>query len=278
MTTDDLGKYGVWQAYSTMTPQAAREIEELGYGAIWLGGSPAADWDGYDGLLEATASITIATSIVNIWSSPAKTAADTYHRLEQRFPGRFLLGVGAGHRENDGDYTKPYDALVAYLDELDELGVPQRGRALAALGPRVAKLARDRTAAALPYLTVPEHVAELRTQLGPDALIIPEHKVVLDTDADRARAAARPVIGFYTGLSNYTNNLRRFGFDDADLTTPGSDRLFDAVVAHGDADRVADQVTAHLRAGGDHIAVQILGAHDTLPALRALAPVLAARA
>lgn len=277
MTADDLGKYGVWQPHSTVTPAAAREIEELGYGALWLGGSPAADWDGYDALLEATDTLTVATSIVNIWSSTAKDAAETYHRLEARFPGRFLLGVGAGHREHDGDYTKPYDALVAYLDDLDAAGVPAHGRALAALGPRVAKLARDRTAAALPYLTVPEHTAALRAQLGPDARIIPEHKVVFDADPDRARTTGAPVFGFYLGLSNYTGNLRRFGFDDADLTAPGSDRLYDAVIAHGDAEAITAKLTAHLDAGADHIAVQILGAADPLPALRALAPLLAQR-
>ncbi|MFC9997439.1 LLM class F420-dependent oxidoreductase [Nocardia sp. NPDC127526] len=277
MAKDDLGKIGVWQYYSALTPAAMRELEQLGYGTVWLGGSPPANWDGYDALLEGSDTITLASSIVNIWASPSKDAAATFHRLNDRFPGRFILGVGAGHREQTDAYTKPYDALAAYLDDLDAAGVPAGQRALAALGPRVAKLARDRTLGPLPYLTVPEHTASLRELLGPDTFIGVEHKVVFDEDPERARATGRDTVGFYLGLSNYTNNLRRFGFTDADLTAPGTDRILDALAVHGTPEQIADQLTAHLRAGADHVAVQILGS-DYLPALRALAPVLAERA
>ncbi|WP_369636175.1 LLM class F420-dependent oxidoreductase [Nocardia sp. JMUB6875] len=276
MAFDNLGKFGVWQPYPQLTPETVRELEELGYGTVWLGSSPPADWDGYEGLLAATESLVVATSIVNVWGSAPETAAETYLRLEDKFPGRFLLGVGVGHREHTGTYAKPYDALVHYLDVLDARGVPQHGRALAALGPRVARLARDRTAGALPYLTVPEHTAELRGILGPDALLAVEHKVVLDTDPVRARAVGRERAGFYLGLSNYVNNLRRFDFDDADLQAPGSDRYVDAVVAHGDAAAIADRLAEHQRAGADHVAVQVLD-DDLLATLRTLAPVLAER-
>lgn len=276
MALDNLGKFGVWQPYPQFTPETVRELEELGYGTVWLGSSPPADWDGYEGLLAATESLVVATSIVNVWGSAPEAAAQTYLRLEDKFPGRFLLGVGVGHREHTGTYAKPYDALVEYLDVLDARGVPRHGRALAALGPRVARLARDRTAGALPYLTVPEHTAELRAILGPDALLAVEHKVVLDTDPDRARAVGRERAGFYLGLSNYVNNLRRFDFDDADLQAPGSDRYVDAVVAHGDAAAIADRLAEHARAGADHVAVQVLG-DDPLATLRTLAPVLAER-
>ncbi|WP_067538041.1 LLM class F420-dependent oxidoreductase [Nocardia crassostreae] len=274
MAKDDLGKVGVWQHYSALSPAAVSELEQLGYGTVWLGGSPPADWDGYDALLEATSTLTVATSIINIWATPAKDAAAAFHRLEDRFPGRFLLGVGAGHREHTDAYTKPYDALAAYLDDLDEAAVPADRCALAAFGPRVATLARDRTLGALPYLTVPEHTASLRELLGPDTLIATENKVVLDTDAERARTTGRNTVDFYLGLRNYTSNLRRYGFTDADLTAPASDRLVDALVAHGSPEQIADRLAAHLRAGGDHVAVQILG--DPLPALRVLAPALAA--
>lgn len=276
MALNNVGKFGVWQSHTITTPQAVAEMEELGYGAIWLGSSPAADWDGYDKLLSASNSIVVGTSIVNIWSTPAKAAAQTYLRLEDKYPGRFLLGVGAGHREATDTYAKPYDALVDYLDVLDAEGVPQHGRALAALGPRVARLARDRTAGALPYLTVPAHIRELREILGPDKLLVAEHKVTLDTDLERARETGRRRAGFYLGLSNYANNLRRIGFDDADLIAPGSDTYIDAVVAHGTAEQIADRVTEHVTAGADHISVQVL-ADDTLPTLRALAPLLAER-
>ncbi|MEC3917716.1 LLM class F420-dependent oxidoreductase [Nocardia sp. CDC160] len=276
MAFDHLGKFGAWQFYTQFTPEAVRELEELGYGAVWLGGSPPADWEGYEQLLAGSESITVATSIVNVWGSKPETAADTWLWLEDKFPGRFLLGIGVGHREHTDVYTKPYDALTNYLDVLDAHGVPQHGRALAALGPRVTKLARDRSAGALPYLTVPEHTAEVRGILGPDPLLAVEHKVALDEDADRARAAGREKAGFYLGLINYVNNLRRFGFDETDLTQPGSDHFVDAVVAHGSAEQIADRLAEHVRAGANHVAPQILG-EDYLSALRTLAPLLAER-
>ncbi|MEU6585946.1 LLM class F420-dependent oxidoreductase [Nocardia sp. NPDC046763] len=276
MAFDHLGKFGAWQFYTQFTPEAVRELEDLGYGAVWLGGSPPADWDGYEELLAGSESIVVATSIVNVWGSTAEAAADTYLRLEEKFPGRFLLGIGVGHPEHTGAYTKPYDALVNYLDVLDARGVPQQGRALAALGPRVAKLARDRSAGALPYLTVPEHTAELRGILGPDKLLVAEHKVVLDEDAARARVSGREKAGFYLGLVNYVNNLRRFGFDETDLIQPGSDRFVDAVVAHGSAAQVADRLAEHVQAGANHVAPQVVGG-DYLEVLRTLAPLLAER-
>ncbi len=276
MAFDHLGKFGAWQFYTQFTPESVRELEVLGYGAVWLGGSPPADWDGYEDLLGGSESIVVATSIVNVWGSSAEAAADTYLRLEEKFPGRFLLGIGVGHPEQTGAYTKPYEALVDYLDILDARGVPERGRALAALGPRVAKLARDRSAGALPYLTVPEHTAELRAILGPDKLLVTEHKVVLDEDPARARVSGREKAGFYLGLINYVNNLRRFGFDETDLTQPGSDRFVDAVVAHGSADRIADRLAEHVQAGANHVAAQVVGG-DYLEVLRTLAPLLAER-
>ncbi|MRH92226.1 TIGR03620 family F420-dependent LLM class oxidoreductase [Nocardia sp. SYP-A9097] len=277
MANDRLGKFGVWLPHPMATPDGVRELEQLGYGAIWLGSSPAADWDGYEALLSASESITIGTSIVNVWASPAEESARTFHRLEDRYPGRFLLGIGAGHREQNDGYTKPFDALVNYLDELDEAGVPKERRALAALGPKVAELARDRTAGALPYLTTPDHTAALRTLLGPDTLIATEHKIVLDADPERARTIGRDYTRFYLTLSNYANNLRRSGFGPEELEGPGSDRLVDALILHGTPDRILDAATAHLRAGGDHVALQVVGG-DHLQALRTLAPLLTAHA
>ncbi|WP_405137735.1 LLM class F420-dependent oxidoreductase [Nocardia sp. NBC_01388] len=276
MANEQFGKFGVWQPHLLVTPEAVRELEELGYGAVWLGTSPPADWDGYDALFADSQSIIIGTSIVNVWATPAKASADLFHRLESKYPGRFLLGIGAGHREHNDGYTKPYDALVNYLDELDEAGVPTNGRALAALGPKVAKLARDRTAGALPYLATPAHTADLRALFGPDTLLAPEQKVVLEEDPQQARTIARERAAFYLNLANYVNNLRRYGFDDQDLTYPGSDRVIDAIAPHGTPDQIADALTAHLTAGADHVAIQILGG-DYVPALRTLAPYLAAR-
>ncbi|WP_336082211.1 LLM class F420-dependent oxidoreductase [Nocardia sp. SSK8] len=268
------GTYGVWRGYQGVTPGDAREIEGLGFGAVWLGGSPPGDLAAAEGLLAATESLTVGTSIVNIWTAPAGVVAESFHRIERRFPGRFLLGIGAGHREANGaDAIKPYDALVSYLDELDAAGVPKQSRALAALGPRVLELARDRSAGALPYLAPPEHTRSARGVVGADALLVAEQKVVVDGDPERARAVARTMIPMYLGLVNYVSNLRRLGFSEADLTSPGSDRLIDVLALHGEPERVAAGLAAHLDAGAGHVAIQVLG-EDYLAALRALATVL----
>ncbi|MBV9514604.1 MAG: LLM class flavin-dependent oxidoreductase, partial [Mycobacteriaceae bacterium] len=145
----NVGRYGVWTG-GAPEPEQAADIEKLGYGAIWVGKSPSAALDFAEPILEATRSLTLATGIVNIWAAPAKQVADSYLRIENAYPGRFLLGVGVGHRERTEEYRKPYDALAAYLDELDELGVPTSRRVLAALGPKVLKLAAQRSAGAHP--------------------------------------------------------------------------------------------------------------------------------
>ncbi|MFC9473111.1 LLM class F420-dependent oxidoreductase [Nocardia sp. NPDC056952] len=274
MTISDLGKFGVWRHYKGFAPAAAREIEELGYGALWLGGSPPAELPVVESLLEATESLTVGTSIVNIWTAPVEAVAESFHRIDRRFPGRFLLGIGVGHREANGaGAVKPYDALVAYLDELDAAGVPKERRALAALGPRVLTLARDRTAGALPYLAPPEHTKSARETLGADALLVAEQKVVLDDDVARARGLARGTVSMYLGLVNYLSNLRRVGFSEQDITKPGSDRLIDVLAVNGTPAEVAAGLVAHLDAGADHVAIQPLN-EDYLEALRALAAVL----
>ncbi|WP_330252298.1 LLM class F420-dependent oxidoreductase [Nocardia sp. NBC_00565] len=274
MAIEGLGRFGVWRRYPEFTPADASELEGLGYGALWLGGSPPADLPVVESLLEATESITVATSIVNIWTAPAKQVAESFHRIDARFPGRFLLGLGAGHPEAVSEYRKPYDALVEYFDELDAEGVPKQRRALAALGSRVLKLAAERSAGALPYLVTTEHTARARAVLGDGALLATEHKVVLDEDPVRARATAIPRVEFYLDLQNYVANLRRLGFTDDDLTKPGSDRLYRGIVAHGGLESVVDQLSAHLAAGADHVAIQVLDG-DPSSTLRALAPLLA---
>jgi probable F420-dependent oxidoreductase len=224
------------------------------------------------------ASITVATGIVNIWRYDATSVAAAYHRVEKLYPGRFLLGIGIGHPEAIGDrYTRPYEATVSYLDELDAAHVPVERRVLAALGPRMLKLSAERSAGAHPYLTVPEHTRQARAILGTDVLLAPEQKVVLETDPEAARAIGRPFVDKpYLHLVNYTNNLRSLGYTDEDLADGGSDRLIDALAVHGDLATVAAGITAHLDAGADHVGVHLLGASgaDTLPGYAALASVL----
>ena len=273
----DLGRYGVWTG-GPVTPDQAVEIEKLGYGAVWVGKSPSADLAFVEPILEQTQTIQLATGIVNIWSADADEVADSYDRIENAFPGRFLLGVGVGHPERTKEYRKPYDALVDYLDALDAKKVPTSRRVLAALGPKVLKLAAQRSAGAHPYLTTPEHTAEARDVVGPTVFLAPEHKVVLSTDADAARAIGREVVDYYMDLSNYVNSWKRLGFTDDDVAKPGSDKLIDAVVAHGTADDIAKRLGEHLDAGADHVAIQVLGGADKLlPTLSELAGPLGLR-
>lgn len=253
-----LGRFGIWRAATQTTPVLAASIEDLGYGAIWLGGSPGGDLAIVGELLGATSSLVVGTSIVNIWNDDAATIAADFARIEADYPGRFVLGVGAGHPEATREYASPYDSLAAYVDGLLAGGVPAGRIVLAALGPKVLALARDRTAGAIPYLVTPEHTRLARQILGPDALLAPEQKVVIDTDTAAARKLGRERVGFYLGLTNYTANLRRIGFTDADLTGGGSDALIDALAVHGSVADVVAQVGGHLEAGADHVCLQLL--------------------
>jgi probable F420-dependent oxidoreductase len=249
-----------------VSPELAAQLEQLGYGTLWLGGSPSADLEIVDQLLAATTTLSVGTSIVNMWQSDPGTVARSYSRIETDFPGRFVLGVGAGHREATPDYASPYDTLAGYVDQLEAARVPLERVVLAALGPRVLKLAADRAGGAIPYLVPPEHTRRAREILGPDKLLAPEHKVVLDPDPLTARElGSRRVRTPYLGLVNYTSNLRRLGYTDADLSGGGSDKLIDAVVAHGTAEQIAARLTAHLEAGADHVCVQLLTRGDTDP-------------
>ncbi|MDP9166713.1 MAG: LLM class F420-dependent oxidoreductase [Actinomycetota bacterium] len=266
-----LGRFGVWTA-GAVTPEQAVEIEKLGYGAVWVGGSPAAELDFVEPILEATETLQVATGIVNVWSAPAAEVAKSYHRIEKAYPGRFLLGIGIGHPEATDEYRKPYDVLVEYLDALDAASVPTSRRVLAALGPKVLQLSAKRSAGAHPYLTTPEHTAQAHDLIGNAVFLAPEHKVVLARDAAAAREIGRQTVEFYLGLSNYVNNLKRLGFTDLDVEKPGSDKLIDAVVAHGTPDDIANRLREHLDAGADHVCIQVLGGQDALiPTLTELA-------
>ncbi|BBY49254.1 LLM class F420-dependent oxidoreductase [Mycolicibacterium arabiense] len=277
----DLGTFGVFGHYSQfrqLSPEQLREIEALGYGAIWAGGSPPAELDWVDPVLEVTDHIKLATGIVNIWTAAAGPVAESYHRLEAAYPGRFLLGIGVGHPEAHTEFAKPYDALTEYLDELDQHGVPKERRVVAALGPQVLKLSARRSAGAHPYLTTPEHTAQARELLGAEAFIAPEHKVVLTTDAAEARRVGRKALEVYLGLTNYLNNWKRLGFTDADVAKPGSDALVDSVVAYGTTEEITARLRQHLEAGADHVPVQVLTGTDKLvPALAELAGALGLR-
>ena len=264
-----LGTFGIWsgvwsdaqrgvQPYTTEFEEAAIELDELGFGALWMGASPSVAWARK--VLDATSHLTVATGILSIWEHEAADVAAERAELEKIHPGRFLLGLGVSHSHLADQYARPYSAMRAYLDELDAAAepVPAQARVLAALGPKMLALARDRAAGAHPYLVTAEHTAKAREILGPDALLAPELKVVLDTDLDRARATARNYLDFYLAMPNYTGSLLRLGFTQDDFRDGGSDRLVDAVFALGDADAVGARVAEFLAAGADHLALQLV--------------------
>ncbi len=263
---DQLGQWGIWRAGHQLTADLAASLEDYGFGALWVGSSPDGDLALIDDLLAATRTLTVGTSIINIWKDDPHLVARSFAQVQQRHPGRFVLGVGAGHPEATQRYQRPYETLASYVDTLLDDGVPREALVLAALGPRVLRLAADRTAGAIPYLVPPEHTRLAREILGPDLLLAPEQKAVLDTDPARARALGRERVRTpYLGLVNYTSNLRRFGWTDADLSGGGSDALIDALVAHGTADEVAAQLARQLEAGADHVVVQLLTEPDADP-------------
>lgn len=283
----NVGSVGVW-TFSGLWPddpaeagEAAAELEELGYGGVWLGGA-AGNLEVPARLLAGTRRLTVATGIVNVWTEPMDTVAAAYAQVSAEHPDRFLLGLGAGHAANveptGQRYERPYGKLVETLNRLDAATppVPKAGRALAALGPRVLALAGERTAGAHPYLTTPDHTHAARNILGPDPLLAPEQKVALETHPSRARELARQGIKRYLGLPNYANNLLRLGYTDDDLADGGSDRLVDALVAWGDPERIAARVRAHRDAGAGHVCVQVLTDPLRLPRdeWRELAPAL----
>ncbi|WP_037676496.1 LLM class F420-dependent oxidoreductase [Streptomyces griseus] len=282
---ETVGRYGIWSVgLRSEDPdrrgelsEAAAELEELGYGAIWLGGNSAAAHA--VPLIEATSRIAVGTSIQSIWQHEAADSAAAFADLEKTHPGRFVLGIGVSHARSVEQYRRPYSALVSYVDALDEAGTPADRRVLAALGPKSLELTRDRAAGTIPYLVTPEHTAHAREILGEGPLLAPELGVVLETDPARARALAREFLALYLPLPNYTNNFLRHGFTEDDLTDGGSDRLVDALFAWGDETRIRERITTFQQAGADHLALQVIDgeSRDSLPteAWRTLASLLA---
>jgi probable F420-dependent oxidoreductase len=267
-----LGKIGIWRRYQP-GPGVVPELEALGYGALWLGSSPSLD--DARAYLEASEEITIATGILNIWQHDPADVARQHLELAEQYPGSFLLGIGVGHPEATSDYTRPLTAMRKFFDGLEAGGVPREEMVAAALGPKMLDLAAERSLGTHPYFTTPEHTRFARERIGPDALVAPELAVVVGEDTEPAREIARKYAATYLGLTNYTSNLLRFGFTEADIADGGSDRLIDAVIPHGTAEQIAETVQAHFDAGADHVCLQPLG-HGPAPVddYRALAEVL----
>ncbi len=261
-----LGRVGIWSLELRFgdrgqAAEAASELDELGFGALWIPGGVGGDVLGDVGrLLDATRKTTIATGIINIWKHEPREIGDWWKGQSADRKARTLLGLGVSHGPLIGEsYAKPIESTREYLDKVSKEGVPAESLCLAALGPKMLELARDRTAGAHPYLVTPEHSAEARRILGPKALLAPEQGVISETDPTRARELALHALTHYRQLPNYLNNWRRLGFTEAEIGN-ADDRLLDALFASGPIGKIADRVNAHLAAGADHVCVQVISA------------------
>jgi probable F420-dependent oxidoreductase len=270
-------RIGVWTGALDMVPasrarELAAELEELGYGVVWL--PEVAGRDPFVHLallLSATRTLIGATGIANIWARDAVTASGAVKGLTEAFPERMLLGLGVSHQNlvsdlRGHDYRKPLTAMRNYLDRMDQApyiaqrpSTPVR-RVLAALRPKMLRLAAEKADGAHPYFVTPEHTAKARDILGAEPLLCPEQAVVLESDPDRARAIGREYTKIYLAQPNYVNSILELGFTEADLADGGTDAFVDALVAWGDIDRISARVRAHLDAGADHVAIQALPA------------------
>jgi probable F420-dependent oxidoreductase len=261
----ELGRVGIWNhdigLDDPRSREAAAELEALGYGAVWIGGSPPVS--AAENVLAVTERLIVATGILNIWQHRASDVAAQAKAANDKFNGRFLLGLGASHAALVSNYAKPLTAMREYLDGLDAAGHPAQERVLAALGPKMLELSAQRSAGAHPYLVTPEHTARARGTLGSGPLLAPELKVVLTNDIAHGRELAREHLALYLKLPNYVSSLRTLGFDDTDFADGGSDRFVDGTVAIGDEDVIADRLRQHLDAGADHVCIQVVG--DPLP-------------
>jgi len=265
---------GIWSSQlrygaPAESAEAAAELEELGYTALWIPDVGGAVFDAVDNLLTATTHTVIATGILNLWMHTPVDVAASYARLTTAHGDRFLLGIGVSHAPlidagEPGRYRKPLAATASFLDGIDatDQPVPVNRRVLAALGPKMLSLAAHRAGGAHPYLVTPDHTHQARAALGDGPLLLPEQTVILTDDGDEARKIGTDWLRAYLALPNYANNLLRSGFSPDDLAQV-SDRLFDAIIAWGDEEAIMRRVSEHFAAGADHVCLQALSADPT---------------
>jgi len=273
----DLGRVGLWHFLdvfpASIARAAAREIEHLGFKALWIPEALGREAFTHAGiLLSATERLIVATGIANVWARDAMAMAAAQKTLAEAYPGRFLLGIGVSHAPlvagmRGHDYAQPLAYLRRYLDAMDAApymaAAPAEPppRVLAALHPKSLALARERAWGSHPYFVPPEHTARARRALGPGKLLAPEQMVCLERDPSTARAIARQAMQMYLGLPNYVRNLLSLGFTADEIANGGSDRLVDAIVAWGGIEAIAARVKAHHDAGADHVCLQVLRAN-----------------
>lgn len=260
----ELGRIGIWSLEMRFgdkaeAAEAAAELDELGFGALWVPGGVGGDLTGdLDHLLGATRRMVIATGILNIWKHEPTDVAAWWKALPAGQQARVLLGLGVSHPHAIGEaWQKPLSKMRDYLSQLAEAGLPSEATCLAALGPKMLELARERTAGVHPYLITPEHTALARQALGPDRIVAPEQGVVLEADPARARELARKALAQYQSYPNYINSWRRLGFSDEEIAA-GSDRLVDALFAWGSMEQIVARVNEHFVAGANHVCLQVI--------------------
>jgi probable F420-dependent oxidoreductase len=274
----DLNRLGVWSTElrspdAGLVRETVAELATLGYRTLWIPGMR----DGLE-VLEDTATllsgaeeIIVAVGVLGIWGQPASALAERVERLDDDFGPRTIVGLGISSPEmataRGMDFGRPLADMARYLDAVEAASppVPRERLLLGALGPRMSRLAADRTAGLHPFLVTPEYSSIVREDLGPEPLIAPHLAVVLGDDSGRVRALAREKVGFFFGARAYKANLRRLGFSDEDFSGGGSNRLIDAVIAHGGLDDIAQRIREHFAAGADHLALHVLHEGDSVP-------------
>lgn len=273
----NIQKLGVWAATDTLTAEQtarfAQQVEDWGYGALWypeaLGRNSLAQasW-----LLANTKTLVIATGIANIYARDAQSSQAGRLTLDEQSNGRFLLGLGVSHIPlvegvRGHQYQKPLPKMRSYLEDMAraKYGAPapsQNGELiLAALAPGMLKLSGELTDGAHPYNTNPEHTARARAILGPHKRLYVEQLVILEPEADKARATARRFLAFYAGLPNYRNAWIGMGFSDQEIDDL-SERFVDSIVAWGDEAAIRHRLEEHWQAGADHVCIQAITSSD----------------
>ncbi|MEV6375265.1 TIGR03620 family F420-dependent LLM class oxidoreductase [Micromonospora musae] len=271
-----LGSTGIWSIELRVADpyeiaDAAAELDDLGWGALWIpglgGGDIIAD---SERLLHATRRLHVAIGVASIWRHPADELAAGHARLQDTYGRRHMLGLGVSDPAAARAVGRPYRPLAdmgRYLDDLDRAPAPTlpAERLMAALGPKMTSLAGERTAGVHPFMVTPEYTAAARRQLGDGPLVAPYQAVVLERDPAKARAAARDFLGVFLGMDHYARSLLRQGFTEQDLAGGGSDRLIDSVVAWGDVEAIGTRLQAHHQAGADHVCLHVVGAGPGMP-------------
>jgi probable F420-dependent oxidoreductase len=267
-----LGKLGVWAFIDNMTAteavQFAQQLERWGYSALWIPEAVGRDPFSIISFMAAnTKKLIFATGIANIYARDAMAMNAIHKTVSELAPGRFVLGLGVSHAPlvtgiRGHEYGKPVSTMRAYLDAMKNafyMATTTQEQApilLGALRQNMLQLSAEHANGAHPYFVPPEHTAWARKILGPDAWLCPEQMLLLETDAQRARTIARAHMSTYTGLDNYKNNLKQFGFVESDFDNGGSDKLVDAVFGWGDEQALRARLQAHWDAGANHVCIQ----------------------